>query len=77
MVAESKENIAAICSVECAEQLGLKILARNVSDCQINRTRFICISRDMQIDPEADAISVMIKTQDTGEAFIACLQNFT
>lgn len=76
MVAESDGNIAAICSVECAEQLGLKILARSVSDCHINRTRFICIARDMQIDPEADAISVMIKTQDTEGSLYRLLTKF-
>ena len=63
IVAESEEKIAAICSVECAKQLGLTILAENVADCELNRTRFICISRNMEISPDANAISVMLKRQ--------------
>ncbi|MDE5937235.1 MAG: chorismate mutase [Ruminococcus sp.] len=76
MVAESSKNIAAICSVECAEHLGLNILAENISDCSVNRTRFICISRDMQIDPESDSISVMLKIPDTEGSLYRLLTKF-
>lgn len=76
MVAESNENIAAICSVECAERLGLKIIAENISDCSVNRTRFICIARDMQVDPEADSVSVMIKIPDTEGSLYRLLTKF-
>lgn len=63
MVAERDPalKIAAICSVECAENLGLNIIAEDIADCSVNRTRFICISRDMQVAPESDAVSVMLK----------------
>lgn len=77
MVAESDDDtIAAICSVDCAEQLGLHIVAKNISDCTINRTRFICISRNMQIDPESDAISVMLKIPDTEGSLYRLLTKF-
>lgn len=59
-VMESDENIAAICSVQCAEQMGMKILATDIADVSVNRTQFIVISRDMQVDPEADSVSVML-----------------
>lgn len=76
MVAGSDRNIAAICSVECAEKLGLKIIAENISDCSVNRTRFICIARDMQIDPEADSVSVMLKIPDTEGSLYRLLTKF-
>lgn len=76
MVAESDENIAAICSVECAEQLGLNIIARNISDCSVNRTKFICISRDIQIDSEANSISVMMKIPDIEGSLYRLLTKF-
>ena len=76
MVSQSNDNIAAICSVECAEQLGLDIISKNISDCSVNRTKFICISRDIQIDPEADSISVMFKIPDTEGSLYRLLTKF-
>lgn len=76
MVAGSSEKTAAICSVDCAKRLGLNILAENIADCSVNRTRFICISRDMQIDPEADSISVMLKIPDTEGSLYRLLTKF-
>lgn len=76
MVSESSEKIAAICSVECAERLGLNILAENIADCSVNRTRFICICRDLQIEPEADSISVMLKIPDTEGSLYRLLTKF-
>lgn len=76
MVAESDEKIAAICSVECAKQFGLNILAENIADCELNRTRFICISRNLEIAPESDAISVMLKIADTEGSLYRLLTKF-
>jgi len=59
-VLKSSEPIAAICSVDCAERLGLEILARDIADCTINRTQFIIISRDLQVAEESDSVSVML-----------------
>ncbi len=76
MVAKSDEKIGAICSVECAKQLGLRILAENIADCELNRTRFICISRNLEIDPESDAISVMLKIAHTEGSLYRLLTKF-
>jgi chorismate mutase/prephenate dehydratase len=59
-VLKSDEPIAAICSVDCAEKLGLEIIERNVADCTINRTQFIIIAKDMQVAEDSDAVSVML-----------------
>lgn len=76
MVSQSSDNIAAICSVECAEKLGLHIIAENISDCSVNRTRFICIARDMQVESDADTISIMIKIPDTEGSLYRLLTKF-
>ena len=59
-VADSNEPIAAICSVDCAEKLGLEVIARDIADCTINRTQFIIIAKDMQVAEDSDAVSVML-----------------
>lgn len=53
------ESVAAICSCECAESYGLKVLDKSIQDNLNNFTRFICISKDLKIFKGADRISVM------------------
>ena len=78
MVAESapEECMAAICSVDCAERLGLKILAKDIADCSVNRTRFVCIARELQVAPESDAVSVMLKIAHTEGSLYRLLTKF-
>lgn len=70
------EKKAAVCSVECAERLGLEIIARNIADVSVNRTKFVCLSRNMQADPEADTISVMLKIPHTEGSLYRLLTKF-
>ena len=59
-VAESGDKgLACICSESCADIYGLKILERDIQSSDANYTRFICISKDLQIYKGADRISVM------------------
>ena len=61
MVADSGRNdVAAISSRSCAELYGLKCLAASVQDEGNNHTRFICISKDLEIYPGADKTSIMM-----------------
>ncbi len=61
MVAKSgRMDAAALSSRFCAELYGLKILEKAVQDRDNNYTRFICISKDLQILPGADKTSVMM-----------------
>lgn len=61
MVSESERNdVAAISSVNCAHLYGLSILSDNISDSDNNYTRFICISKDLEIYPGANRISLMM-----------------
>ena len=61
MVASSGRNdIAALSSRSCAELYGLKSLADSVQDKGNNRTRFICISKNLEIYPGSDKTSIMM-----------------
>ena len=61
MVAESdRRDIAALCSRNCLELYNLSCLQSAVQNQNNNYTRFICISKNMQIYPGADRTSVMM-----------------
>ncbi len=61
MVAESERNdIAAISSRYCAQLYGLKSLQDSVQNNDNNYTRFICISKELEIYPGADKTSIML-----------------
>ena len=51
---------AALCSADCCEVYGLKILDKSVQDSLLNSTRFICIAKNLEIYKGADRISIMM-----------------
>ena len=55
-----RKDAAVIASRECAELYGLDILADDISDTTSNFTRFICISRNTEIYPDANKFSLMM-----------------
>ncbi|MCL2563553.1 MAG: chorismate mutase [Oscillospiraceae bacterium] len=55
-----RRDLAALCSHSCVELYGLTALARDVQDRSNNYTRFICISRKLEIYPGADKTSIMM-----------------
>ena len=60
MVARSERNdVAALSSHACAQLYGLECLKASVQDKGNNYTRFICISKDLEIFPGADRTSIM------------------
>lgn len=61
MVSKSgRKDVAALSSRFCAELYGLTCLAASVQDQGNNHTRFICISKDLEIYPGADKTSIMM-----------------
>ena len=61
MVAQSdRTDIAAISSRSCAELYGLVNIAPGIQDKDNNRTRFICISKNLEIYPGSDKTSIMM-----------------
>lgn len=60
MVARSeRSDVAALSSHACAQLYGLECLRASVQDKGNNYTRFICISKNLEIFPGADRTSIM------------------
>lgn len=61
MVSQSdRSDVAAISSSHCAGICGLNNLASSIQDQDNNYTRFICISKNLEIYPGADRTSIMM-----------------
>ncbi|MFY9199013.1 MAG: prephenate dehydratase domain-containing protein [Acutalibacteraceae bacterium] len=60
-VCESERNdVAALSSRDCADLYNLCILSDNVMNSDNNYTRFICISKNLEIYPGANKVSLML-----------------
>ena len=63
MVAKSdRTDLAAISSRSCMELYGLQCLKRNVQDQSNNYTRFLCISKNLEIYPGANHTTILLST---------------
>ena len=77
MVAESgRTDIAALSSRFCAELYSLRTLASAVQDMGNNYTRFICISKNPEIYPGADKLTLMLVTPNKPGALYSVLSCF-
>lgn len=76
-VAKSGRNdIAALSSRFCAELYSLETLAEAVQDMGNNHTRFICISKEPEIYPGADKLTLMLVTPNKPGALYNVLSCF-
>ena len=76
-VAQSeRRDVAALSSRQCASLYGLDCLASSVQDRDNNFTRFICISKSLEIYPGADRTSIMMITQNRPGALYRVLARF-
>ena len=62
VAASNRDDIAALASRSCCGLYGLKCIESSVQDRDNNYTRFICISKDLEIYPGADRTSIMLTT---------------
>lgn len=77
-IAESGDKTTAcICSKECAEIYGLKILEENIEDNPLNYTRFIVISKNLNIYEDSDRISVMLSAPHESGSLSKILAKFS
>ena len=77
MVAESERNdIAALASYSCGKLYGLSCLQEAVQDNENNYTRFICISKKLEIYPGADKTSLMLVVSHTPGSLYNVLARF-
>lgn len=78
MVAESGRNdVAAICSRDCIELYGLESLNNNIQVSDNNYTRFICISKNLEIYPGANKISLMLSLPHRPSALYHMIAKFS
>lgn len=67
---------AVIASRECAELYGLEILDGNISNTSANFTRFICISKELEIYPDSRKFSIMMTLPHRPGALSGILAKF-
>ena len=76
-VAESgRKDVAALSSHACAALYDLQELASSVQDNGNNYTRFICISKNLEIYPGADKTSIMMVTSNKPGSLYKVLSRF-
>ena len=78
MVAESdRTDVAAISSRECLELYGLEPLENNIQVTDNNYTRFICISKRMEIYPGSNKVSLMLSVPHQPNALYHMIAKFS
>lgn len=78
LVSESSDlSVGAICSKECAEYYGLKIIDENIEDNSQNYTRFIIISKKLEVYRGSDRISVMMSAPHESGSLSKILSKFS
>ncbi|MBO5556842.1 MAG: chorismate mutase [Oscillospiraceae bacterium] len=77
MVAESEDGSkAALSSAVCMKLYGLQCLKEAVQDKENNYTRFVCISKELEIYPGADRTSLMMVLPHTPGSLYKVLSRF-
>lgn len=77
LVAEKKDpHMAAVAGVQAADQYGLEILARGINNNKSNYTRFIIISREQELVPEADKITLIVSLKHQPGSLYRLLAHF-
>ena len=77
MVAESeRSDVAALSSRSCAELYDLEMLDKCVQDQENNYTRFICISKNLEIYPGSDKTSMMMSVSHKPGGLYKILSRF-
>lgn len=75
-VSEAGGGAAALSSRSCAKLYGLSCLEESVQDQGNNYTRFICISKELEIYPGADRTSLMMVLPHTPGSLYKVLSRF-
>lgn len=78
MVANTdRTDLACISSPDCSEIYGLKILDKNIGNSDNNYTRFICISKSLEIYPGASKISLMFSVPHVPGSLYQVISRFS
>jgi len=72
-----RDDVAAIASEECADVYGLNVLANGIQDSDNNHTRFICISKNLEIYPGANKLSLLVCASHTPGSLYHLISKFS
>lgn len=72
----SDKTVAAICSSSCAKLFGLEAVAEDITDIKDNFTRFIMISRELQVPDNANVVSLCLTVPHTAGSLYRLLTRF-
>ncbi|MDR1821287.1 MAG: chorismate mutase [Oscillospiraceae bacterium] len=67
------KSVAAIGSELCGEIYGLTVLKSDIQNEKSNYTRFLCLSREMQIPQAPDRVTVLLSLPHENGSLAACL----
>lgn len=77
MVSESTRcDVAAISSYDCAALYGLSVLEDDLQNSDNNHTRFICISKDLEIYPGSSKVAIMFTVPHRAGSLVSILSRF-
>ena len=60
LAASNRKDLAVIASRACAELYNLDVIAQSIANAAFNYTRFICISKNLEVYPDANKFSIML-----------------
>lgn len=69
-------RFAAICSPEAARANGLAVLLWNVCDTDVNATRFVAVSRELVVTPDATRLGLLLRLPNRPGALASVLDLF-
>ena len=77
MVADSdRTDVAAISSMECLDLYGLELLKKHIQTSDNNYTRFICISKKLEIYPGSNKISLILSLPHSPRSLYHAIAKF-
>ncbi len=69
-------SFAAICSPEAAEANGLDVLDASICDTACNATRFVAVTRELLVTPDASRLGLLLQLPDKAGSLAAVLDVF-
>ncbi len=76
VAASGRTDVASLSSKQCMDFYGLDCLAESVQNTDNNYTRFICITKDLEIYPGADRTSLMVTLPHEAGSLYKLLSRF-
>ena len=76
VAASEDKSVAAVCSASCAKLFGLEPIAHDITDIKDNYTRFIMISKELQVPDNAGVVSLCLTVPHTAGSLYRLLTRF-